>query len=54
MNGKTLKDSGSSLIYVKIELQAFPGGSVVKNPAASARDAGSIPGLGRSHMLRSN
>ena len=26
----------------------FPGGSVVKNPPASARDAGSIPGLGRS------
>ena len=30
----------------------FPGGSVVKNPPASARatgDTGSIPGLGRSH-----
>jgi len=26
----------------------FLGGSVVKNPAASARDAGSIPGSGRS------
>ena len=26
----------------------FPGGSVVKNPAASAEDAGSIPGSGRS------
>ena len=26
----------------------FPGGSVVKNPSASARDAGSIPGSGRS------
>jgi len=25
----------------------FPGGSAVKNPPASARDAGSIPGLGR-------
>jgi len=24
----------------------FPGGSVVKNPPASVRDAGSIPGLG--------
>ena len=53
MNGKTLKDGGSSLIYLKIELQVFPGGSVV-NPPASARDASSIPGLGRSHMLRSN
>ena len=26
----------------------FPGGSAVKNPPASAGDAGSIPGLGRS------
>ena len=26
----------------------FPGGLVVKNPPANARDAGSIPGLGRS------
>ena len=26
----------------------FPGGSVVKNPPASAGDTGSIPGLGRS------
>ena len=32
----------------------FPGGTVVKNPPASAGDMGSIPGLGRSHMLRSN
>ena len=32
----------------------FPGGSVVKNPPASAGDAGSIPGLGRSHKLWSN
>ena len=28
--------------------QDFPCGSVVKNPPASAGDAGSIPGLGRS------
>ena len=28
----------------------FPGGSVVKNPPASAGDTGSIPGPGRSHM----
>ena len=26
----------------------FPGGSVVKNPLANARDAGLIPGLGKS------
>ena len=28
--------------------QGFPGDSVVKNPSASARDAGSTPGSGRS------
>ena len=28
--------------------QGFPGGSAIKNPPAKARDAGSIPGLGRS------
>ena len=28
--------------------KGFPGGSVVKNLPASARDSGSIPGLGRS------
>ena len=27
---------------------SFPGGSVVKNPAANAGDLGSLPGLGRS------
>ena len=29
----------------------FPGGAVVKNPPTNAGDTGSIPGLGRSHML---
>ena len=32
----------------------FPGGTVVKNLPANARDTGSSPGLGRSHMLWSN
>ena len=35
--------------------QGFPGGSVVKNPPASAEnagDAGSIPGLGRFSGVR--
>ena len=32
----------------------FPGGTVVKNPPANAGDMGLNPGLGRSHMLRSN
>ena len=34
--------------------QSFPGSSGPKNPPASAGDRGSIPGLGRSHMPRSN
>ena len=29
----------------------FPRGPVVKNPPANAGDPGSIPGLGRFHML---
>ena len=32
----------------------FPHGSVVKNLPANAGHMGSIPGLGRSHMLWSN
>ena len=32
----------------------FPGGAVVRDPPANAGDTGSSPGLGRSHMPRSN
>ena len=32
----------------------FPGGSVVKNPPASAGDTGLTPDPGRSHWLGSN
>ena len=32
----------------------FHGGAVVKTPPANAGDTGSSPGLGRSHMPRSN
>ena len=32
----------------------FPGGAVVENPPDNAGDTGSSPGLGRSHMPRSN
>ena len=35
-------------------LRGFPGGSVVKNPFTSAGDMGSIPSLGRSHLLWSS
>ena len=40
--------------HQKTPVQGFPGGSVIKNPPANARDLGLIPGLGRSHMLQSN
>ena len=45
----------SSYFLFKIQLNwNFPGGTVVKNPPAKAGDTGSSPGLGRSHMPRSN
>ena len=34
--------------------EGFPGGTVVENLPANAGDTGSSPGLGRSHMPRSN
>ena len=34
--------------------RGFLGGAVVENPPANAGDTGSSPGLGRSHMPRSN
>ena len=36
------------------KFQAFPGGAVVENLPANAGDTSSSPGLGRSHMPRSN
>ena len=47
-------------VYIEISsnsdsfLRDFPGGTVVKNPPASAGDMGLSPGLGRSHMPWSN
>ena len=42
-------------IYMqKNDFQGFPGGAVVEILPANAGDTGSSPGLGRSHMLRSN
>ena len=35
-------------------VRGFPGGAVVENLPANAGDTGSSPGLGRSHMPRSN
>jgi len=34
--------------------KGLPGGSMVKNPPAKARDTGLIPGPGRFHMRRRN
>ena len=39
---------------IKISIKGFPGGAVVKNLPADAAGTGSSPGLGRSHMPRSN
>ena len=39
---------------IKKELRGFPGGAVVENLPANAGDRGSSPGLGGSHMPRSN
>ena len=49
-------NGGTSLVvhWLRILLARFPGGSVVKNPAANAGDTGSVPGPGRSHMPRGN
>ena len=43
---------GGSLL--KSKNQGFPGGAVVENLPANAGHTGSSPGLGRSHMPRSN
>ena len=41
-------------IFSKLFNGGFPGGAVVENLPANAGDTGSSPGLGRSHMPRSN
>ena len=40
--------------WKKGTLECFPGGSVVKDLSAGARDMGLIPGPGMSRMPRSN
>ena len=47
--------SSSFVNFLSIqEASGFPGGAVVENLPANAGDTGSSPGLGRSHMPRSN
>ena len=41
-------------LVVRKRNRGFPGGAVVANPPANAGHTGSSPGLGRSHMPRSN
>ena len=41
-------------IKIQKYFQGFPGGAVVENLPANAGDTGSSPGLGRSHVPRSN
>ena len=41
-------------LSVIMENWGFPGGAVVESLPANAGDTGSSPGLGRSHMPRSN
>ena len=47
-------EKGRNIFALKINYRGFPGGAAVKNPLANAGDTGSSPGLGRSHMPRSN
>ena len=42
------------IILPKKITEGFPGGAVVESLPANAGDMGSSPGLGRSHMPRSN
>ena len=42
------------MAIIKKNTKGFPGGAVVENLPANAGDMGSSPGLGRSHMPRSN
>ena len=42
------------LVSLKTAKGGFPGGAVGENLPANAGDTGSSPGLGRSHMPRSN
>ena len=41
-------------LKIKSNKLGFPGGAVVESLPADAGDTGSSPGLGRSHMPRSN
>ena len=46
--------NGEKVVSSINDVGGFPGGAVVENLPANAGDMGSSPGLGRSHMPRSN
>ena len=50
----TLRDFPGGAVVKNPPAGGLPGGTVVENLPANAGDAGSSPGLGRSHMPRSN
>ena len=52
--GSSRQTNEGTETFKKSLSRGFPGGAVVKNPSANAGDTGSSPGLGRSHMPRSN
>ena len=50
----TTEQQDGSLVLFKHLSGGFPGGAVVESLPADAGHTGSSPGLGRSHMPRSN
>ena len=46
--------NGERIVSLINSVGGFPGGAAVENLPANAGDTGSSPGLGRSHMPRSN
>ena len=42
------------ILFLKVPLRGFPGGTVVEDPPADAGDTGSNSGLGGSHVPRSD
>ena len=53
-NHNEISPHNSQNVYYQKDSRGFPGGAVVENLPANAGDTGSSPGLGRSHMPRSN
>ena len=54
INAEKAFDKNQHHLMTKTRNRGFPGGAVVENLPANAGDTGSSPGLGRSHIPRSN